>query len=179
MMSWILLLSQVVFASPVLEGSFVRSCYLVGDDALQAQVQVHSGSWIQTFTAYEEETCQTPYLIYEVQSAADIHGNDVDLEVREVSYQSLSDEVTRALNMVNYCGFTNWKTKQKRVVTGLECDEFQAPRLGEKTYTRYQLSAKAGSSEQLLLGTAEGVQDGKTPNTRHHAFETLPYQRIP
>lgn len=179
MMSMILFVVQTAFAFSPLDGTYVRSCFQAGDDSLKAQVQIQDTSWIQTFTAFEEESCQTPYLLFEVRSVGRVNGDEVDLAAQEVSYTSLSDEVTRALNMIGYCGFKDWKTSQKKVVTGLLCDEFQTSKAGEITYSILKLMQNSAGTLELYLGTAEGMHDGKASASRHQKLESAPYLKIP
>jgi len=65
MIGLFLFLSQISFATPFLDGTYVHSCYTVGDDTLASQVKIQNQDWTITHTAYEDDKCQKPYLMYE------------------------------------------------------------------------------------------------------------------
>src|SRR5437868_5030594 len=153
MISVLIVLVNLAFAAAPADGSYVRSCYIVNDDdALQSMMQIKQDKWVQTHTAFEEDSCKTPYLIYQTEYKAVVSGGSLDLSVVEASYTILSREVAEALNMVSYCGFNNWKPHSKRVVTGLLCDEFQVPAKSDVLYSVFKTQINADHSEALYLG---------------------------
>jgi len=107
MISVLMILVSAAFAATPSDGMYERSCYTVGEDTLRSSVQIQQNKWIQTHTAYEEDSCQTPYLIYQTEYRAQLGEPQVDLSVVEVSYKTPSQEVVEALNMINYFGFHN------------------------------------------------------------------------
>ena len=174
-----LLFSNLLFANPVpvaptLDGSYHRECYVVETDALTTDLTIKDNQWQIQHLAYEDERCEQAYLIYEVDYKVKDTNGKIDMTTMEVSYMTLSDEVSRALNMVSYCGFSDWKTKVKKVVSGKLCDEFQAPAVGDVVYSIYSTKQSAEAKTELYLGTMSGSADGKTPQTRYDHVDSLP-----
>lgn len=172
-----LFLSNVVNAAPVAptpqDGSYQRSCYVVDTDALTTELSIEGNQWKIQHLAYEDEKCEQAYLIYEVDyKVRSENPRDIDMTTTEVSYMTLTDEVSRALNMVHYCGFTDWKTKTKKIVSGKLCDEFQAPAVGDMVYSIVETKGN-----ELYLGTTSGHADGKTPQTRFDQVDSLPLKK--
>lgn len=179
MISVLIVLLNLAFAAAPADGSYLRSCYTVNeDDALQSVMQIQQDKWTQTHTAFEEASCKTPYLIYQTEYKAAVSGGELDLSVVEASYTILSREVAEALNMVNYCGFNNWKPNAKRVVTGLLCDEFQVPAQSDVLYSIFKIQPNADQDAALYLGASAQNEDGKTPSARHQGFESTPYLKL-
>jgi hypothetical protein len=130
MITALIVLMNMAFAAAPADGSYLRSYYTMNDeDTLQSVIDIESGRWIQTHVAFEDGACKIPYLIYQTEYSAQADGGDLDLAMAEASYTLLSDEVSEVLNMIGYCGFTNWKAHEKKTVTGLLCDEFQVPKI--------------------------------------------------
>lgn len=169
-----ILLTQLVWAAPQTGAHYERPCYTDGEDALTTHLQVQGNQWVVTHVAFEEEACTTSYLIYENQFKARVAGENVDLTLTEASYTTLTDEVTESLNWVGYCGFSDWKTMEKKVVTGLECDEYQAPKEGDVIYSIFK-QEQQGPATALYLGESSVNASGKTPEERHTKLERLPY----
>lgn len=179
MISALMIVLNMAFAATPADGSYLRSCYVVGDDdVLQSALQIQQNKWIQTHTAFEEDSCQTPYLIFETQYRALVVDSNVDLVVEEVSYTTLSKEVSDALNLIKYCGFTNWKAHQKKIVTGLLCDEFQAPKAAEILFSIFKIQVNADQSIALYLGKPAAGEDGKSSSTRYRGIEAAPYLKL-
>ncbi len=180
MILFLVFLSQMVFAAPAttLEGQYMHFCYTIGEDTLASTVQIQGAEWVQTHRAFEDEKCQTPYLTFETRYQARVSGSSLDLRIEEVSYSSLTDEVTRALNEISYCGFSDWETQQKKIVTGHLCNEFQTPKVSQVIYSTYSLQTKPDGSVELYLGTSKAGEDGSTPQSRHQGLETIPYKKI-
>lgn len=185
-----LFLTQLFFAQPAaaasvttplttsLEGTYVRPCYVVDTDALTNELSIQGNQWKLQHLAYEDEKCELAYLIYEVDyKVSSENTHDIDMTTTEVSYTTLSDEVTRALNMIHYCGFEDWQTKTKKIVTGKLCDEFHAPALGSMIYSIYNLNQNANTKE-LYLGTSSETGDGKTAESRHDQVDSLPLFKL-
>lgn len=159
------------------QGTFVRPCYAVSDDILNSEIQISGSAWSTKFTAFEESGCKTAYLVFETlysiqhQEPHPSGFHKLDLSVQEVSYTPLSDEVAEALNFMTYCGFDNWKKDEKKIVTGLICDEFEAPAKGTILYTIFQISKEAS----LMLGTESKGAEGFSENTRHQHLDKKEY----
>jgi hypothetical protein len=156
-------------------GVFKKSCFAVSDDMLSEQIAVHGNEWTLTHTAYEDGACKTPYIHFEIQYRAQGYQQNLDLEVTASSYTALSNEVAETLNLINYCGFADWKKDEKRIVTGLTCDEFTAPKKGEILYTVFDIS---NEGQRLFLGKEEKGSDGMSEQTRHTTLDPLSYDLI-
>lgn len=171
-------IAQAVATSPspaTLDGNYHRPCYVVETDTLTTDLSIQNDQWKIQHTAYEDENCTKPYLIYEVvYKFKSANNHDLDLTTQEASYTLLSDEVSRALNMTHYCGFTDWTAKVKKVVTGKLCDDFQAPQRGDALYSIFTLNSKESAPAEIFLGTPSDTRSGKTPETRYDQVEALP-----
>jgi len=180
MISILLLLSQFAFSAQNAH-HFQTGCYQVGDDTLSSSLVMTDQTWTQVHTAFEDEACKTPYLIYSTTYATNIKTTDqantsvpVDLAVTEVTYTLLSDQVARALNMSGYCGFSDWAPNKAKVVTGLLCDDYQVPKLKSILYSIYDLEAGA-HGQQLRLGEKTDAVDGSSPQQRYKTLSDLYY----
>ena len=162
---------QAAPVPPTINGSYLRPCYIVDTDALTTRMTIQDSKWTLTHTAFEDENCKTPYLIYEIQYKTKTESNAIDMTTVEASYTSLSDEVARSLNYIGYCGFGDWKKGVKKVVTGKMCDEYQAPASGDITYSIFTLK---NDGKELFVGTASGNADGRTPESRYDQVDPLP-----
>lgn len=92
------------------------------------------------------------------------------MKTTEVSYTILTEEVTMILNDMNWCGFNNWKTNEKKVVTGKVCDEFQTPKLNEVLYSIVETK---NEGSELYLGMPTEKFTGKTAEKRHQKLDPL------
>ncbi|WP_413568361.1 hypothetical protein ACLWBD_12225 [Bdellovibrio sp. HCB117] len=157
--------SNFVFANPVNpQGEFLRSCYEDDTDFLASVLNIKNSDWTFTHTGYEDESCSKPYIIYEEKFAATIDGVNLDLQATQASYTTLTDTVTEALNMIAYCGFHDWKTGEKKIVTDLICDDYAPPRTGETRFTLLQISEEGA---QLSLGKESHGHNGTSVDRRH------------
>lgn len=168
-----LFFSPAVAATPALSGDYQRPCYAIDDDYLTTELNVTGNKWTLQHIAYEDDKCGQAYLIYQVDYKVKSEEQNIDMTTVEVSYMSLSDEVSEALNMVSYCGISDWKKKEKRVVTGKLCDEFNAPKQGDMIYSIIKVQGN-----DLYLGTMSGTADGKTPETRYDQVDSLPLHKL-
>jgi hypothetical protein len=173
MIAILLFLNSLAMATPPADGSYVRSCYSVGeDDVLVSQIQIQESRWTTTHTGYEDEACQHPWIIYEFSEKANLAGDNLDLDMIAASYTSLTDEVTQSLNETSYCGFSDWITGQKKEVTGLMCSDFQVPKVDAVTYSIFKFKF---DTHQLFVGTVSADADGKTAQSRLKKFEPSAY----
>ncbi|MEK2690356.1 hypothetical protein [Bdellovibrio sp. GT3] len=172
-----LFLTQILFAAPQahnnVDGEYVKGCYLMGDDSLISTLSVQGAAWKYSHVAYEDEKCTKAYLTYQVNYKVKAVDRFIDMTTVETSYTSLTEGVTEALNLINWCGFEDWKTGTPKVVTGLVCDEYKNPDEGEILYSTYQI--KAQTPLLMFMGTASSELDGKTPQTRYQMTERLPF----
>jgi hypothetical protein len=175
MLKLALLLTQFLFAAPLqnIDGDYVKSCHLMDDDSLITNLSIKDAAWKFSHVAYEDEKCTRAYLIYELQYKVKSSDRYIDMTMVQASYTSLTDNVTESLNMINWCGFSDWKTNEAKVVSGQVCDEYKAPAEGEILYTTYQV--KAQTPLNIFMGTASSGLDGTTPQTRYQMTERLPF----
>ena len=118
-------------------GEWLQSCTIMNeDDYIQNLVMVDVKLFDLVTFAYEEEGCKNAYLIFkrnysfnELESVATSETQSTKLKavVEKVSYTSLTDEVTEALNMIDYCGESDWVTFREKIVTGKNCGDFNVP----------------------------------------------------
>ena len=167
------LFSITAVATPV-EGTYVRTCYIEGEDVLESQIQIKNDLWLRIFTGYEEPACQSAWIQYQESYRVSLSPTEnhslLNLEVQNVWYTVLTDEVAEVLNSVAYCGIQNWKSQERREVTGLECDEYQVPAAGSKIYARAQISEKS-----ILFSQKDETHDGLSEKTRHKNWEPHPH----
>ena len=155
---------------------YLRPCHTVDDDVLQTALQTDGTDWTITYSAFEDSACETPYIHYEIKYSIKTKAQYIDMTTKEVSYTVVSDEVSEALNMVGYCGFSDWKANEKRIVTGKICDEFQAPKENEVLYSIFEVNVQ---TSELKLGTSSGKYNGKSPDLRHQNFDTPGFLPLP
>ena len=132
--------SQKTYASQVLSGDYFQACNGNHDgDFYEQHLNITDETIKWKFIAYEDESCKTPYLIFlrEYKNVSDDQSQITTL-FEKASYVSLTDEVTRSLNLIHYCGLSNWKTHVARDVTGLKCDDYQQRQIGEKEAFQYR-----------------------------------------
>lgn len=150
--------------------TYHRSCHLDEGDALTTDITDDGSVWTITHTAFEEDLCNNPYLVYEVKFATEKNSQNIDLTVHESSYIPVTEEVAMALNLISYCGYTDWAPKEKKVVSGYLCDEFKAPNVGDKLYTIFKTEQK-DSDTLLFIGRDTEGKLGKTPASRHTSWD--------
>lgn len=142
-------------------------CYKVDDDVLREELIQNNLQWLHNHVAYEDDNCQTPYLRYQQVSTARISGHQLDLTHVETSYTALTDEVAEALNLIAWCEITDWKSQEKRIVTGKDCGDFKPRSEGEVTYTFFEIRAISATERIFNWGEASESHDGSTPTRRH------------
>ncbi len=143
--------ASLTLAAPSYLGDWIQRCTIIGeDDVVKNLLLIDSKVMDQVVIAYEEENCKSPYLIFKRQyqlgsekSLINENKVDVEMSVVKVSYQSLTDEVTESLNMIAFCGATDWQTNKEKIVTGQTCQDYKAPALG--TIIKHQFSTKSNA----------------------------------
>lgn len=172
-----LVLAMAIFSTSLSASAteYLRSCYDDNSDYLQTLVNMNNSEWTITYTAFEDRSCETPYLHYEVKYQTQQAANNIDMTATEVSYTALSELVGEVLNQINYCGFNDWKTFEKKVVTGKVCDEFQTPKQGEILYSIFALK---NEGSELYLGISSGNMNGKSPERRHQSLDPLGFFKL-
>lgn len=106
---------------------FKQDCQITADgDILQMILHIQDSKLVYTATAFEEENCLKPYLIFEREYSI-LQKNSDSMQTKHLmaSYTPLSNEVSEALNMIIYCGIMTWENTNKTDVTGAYCDPFQ------------------------------------------------------
>lgn len=158
--------------------TFSQNCRAIGDDYLKFSIEtdnvdIQSGSsFTLKITAFEDEKCQSEYLQYNQYFTVDkIHTDKINLKTIKVTYTSLTDEVSRALRLIKYCDFADWKTKTEINVTGQMCDDFQQL---AKDDIFYQIIKSTPS--QLQFGQLTDALDGRSSEKRPTDFDSLDYQ---
>lgn len=137
--------------TPYYFGDWAQGCTIIGqDDVVKNLLLIDSQFMDHIVIAFEEEGCKSPYLIFsrKYQWNGSKHTSeekkiDVEATVVHVSYQSLTDEVTESLNLIEFCGFSDWETYQERNVSGKTCQDYKAPTSG--TVQKIQFSTKTKS----------------------------------
>ena len=135
-------------AAPFYMGDWIQNCSIIGeDDVVKNMMFIDSKLMDQVVIAYEEENCEKPYLIFKRQyqvSPRDLTAQEtkieVDMSIVKVTYTTLIDEVTEAMNMIAFCGDTDWETYQEKIVTGKTCQDYKAPAMG--TIVKHQFATK-------------------------------------
>jgi len=131
-----LLLMATLFTTANLQAdTFEQNCKIMGeDDVVQMTVELNTENLLHRVTAFEEENCQKPYLIFDrVYETPENQNQVVSLVHLKSMYTPLSIEVARAMNLIKYCGLRTWTMNQSQDVTGKKCDDFQQLSAGEKT----------------------------------------------
>lgn len=160
--------------------TYQQACRVIGeDDYVQYQIEVEAplqtnGQLNLKLTAFEDESCQIPYLQYnQYFHIAGFESNQLNLKTDKVTYTALSDEVTEALNMIQYCGLNDWKTKSEANVTGQICDDFQQLATGQIFFQIFQKT-----EDQIRFGKLTSKQDGRSENQRPIAWDELEFTKI-
>lgn len=153
---------------------FHRACHIDEGDVLTTDIVETNSMWTITHTAFEEDRCHFPYLVYEVKYATEKHQEKIDLTVIETSYTPITEEVAMALNLIRYCGYSDWAKKEKKIVSGYLCDEFKAPNNGDKLFTIFKTEQK-NENFVLYIGMPTEGRLGKTSGTRHQSFDKRPF----
>lgn len=153
-----------------------RPCYTVASaedsDTLSASLEIQGDVWKITRTAYEDDQCQKAYLLFTIRSQAQQNEDQLNLQTQQVSYTALSDQVSRALNDISYCGFQDWQTNQAKIVTGHACEDYQTPKQDQVIYSRSK-----NQDGKLFLGQASADKNGQTPEQRFEDLGDGPYER--
>lgn len=165
----LLIYSSVSFAEELI---FQQKCRVLEDDdylSFMIKSRLKEQSPLQlTATAYEDENCQLPYLIFNRYFEIILHNNEnINLKTTQVTYTILTDEVARALNSIRYCGITHWKSMVETDVTGKKCDDYQQLALAQNYYQKIKIT-----HEQLHWGQITQTWNGLTESTRPQEFES-------
>lgn len=165
---FLFVLSLAAFANAS-ETVYTQACRVINeDDYVQLKVQTDlKNNFALTITAFEDENCETAYLVidryFKIQS---LENEKLNLVTEKISYTSLSNEVSQALNMTAYCGLKNWKTKVEQNVTGRECDHYLQLKAGQAFY---QILKAQQSS--IWLGDDMAGKNGRSEDSRPNNYD--------
>lgn len=131
-----IILITLLFGTSLFAQTYQQDCLITDDgDVLQMSLHFDNSKVIYKATAFEEENCQKPYLIFEREYfILEKTSNALQTEHLSASYTSLTDEVTEVMNMLNYCSIDHWESSVKTDVTGAYCDPFQQAHKNEKVH---------------------------------------------
>ncbi len=164
---FIFLLAQSVLAS----GTYAQNCRVIGDDYLKFEIEIQKIDFVLKITAFEDEDCQVPYLIYNQYFEIDqIQNENLNLKTKKVTYTAFSEEVASALRMINYCGFSEWQVRSETEVTGKNCDGFIQLAHGQIFYQLLKLENKV-----LKFGLTDENRDGRSFQNRPVQFDDAEY----
>lgn len=160
--------------------TFTQTCRVIGEDdyvqyQIEAEIPLQSGSQFNLkLTAFEDENCSIPYLHYNQYFFVDfIQAEKLNLKTQKVTYTTLSDQVSDALNMIQYCGLHDWTTKSEKTVTGKTCDDFQQLAFNQ---ILFQIFKQNGN--QIYLGQIDHQKDGRNENQRPVNWDQLEFTKI-
>ena len=108
------------------------------DDVMNMQLDIINQKFSFTATAYEDNDCHLPYIIFKNEYITNSTTADsITLSHTASSYTPLTDEVASALNYIQYCGFIDWKKDSVKTVTGLVCDDYTQLKEDEKVTKKF------------------------------------------
>ena len=160
-------------------GIFQQTCKTINeDDYVQFEIRLQkdgsaSGAdrFVFSVAVFEDENCLSPYLLISREFDVDTYdGKNLNLITNKITYTSLTDEVTSALNLSRYCGIKSWQTKKPQEVSGRKCNDYL--QLAKKQKYFQILSIEF---DRLLFGSESREYNGLTEKSRPIGFESLPY----
>lgn len=169
------LLSSVAGANE--NKTYHRACHIDEGDVLTTDIVKSDSQWTITHTAFEDDACEQPYLAFEVAYTPKYQDENLDLVVTESAYTPITQEVAMVLNMISYCGYTDWAPKEKKTVSGYLCDEFKAPNKGDTLYT-ISRTEKSGDDELLFIGLPTEGRQGNKADNRHKSWDKRAFKLV-
>lgn len=149
--------------------SYTQKCRHLGEDFVRFAVIVASPALTFKVTAYEDETCEIPYIEYlQYFTIESVNGLNIDLKTEKVTYSPISEEVASALRQISYCGTANWEVSVETEVTGQNCDGFVQLRRGAYFYQLLQQNPRS-----LGFGVLDKQHDGRSAHKRPVKFDEL------
>lgn len=144
---------------------YQQQCHVIGeDDYVKYTIEVNlplklNDTFKLNLTAYEDETCLTPYLKYDQQFVVrNIQNESINFETNKITYTALTQETANALNMMSYCQIAGWVSNQETEVTGKKCDSFQQLAKGEILFQIFKAESNLawiGAMTSVLTGRSE------------------------
>lgn len=117
-------LMSISLAHANLSFSARTKCFIAEEeDYLTSQLFTDGSNFFQSWTAFEDEKCEIPYLEvsrhYQITSFAI---QNLDLVLFDVTYTPKTKETAEALKEIRYCGIQIWEKDIPTSVVGLKCD---------------------------------------------------------
>ena len=160
--------------------TYKQACRVIGeDDYVQYKIEVatplQTGAQFNLkLTAFEDENCTIPYLHYnQYFSVVNFESEKLNLKTQKVTYTSLSDEVSEALNLMQYCGVTDWRTNSETGVTGQVCDDYPQLAFGQ---VLFQIFKQNGHN--LSIGKIGFQKDGRDESQRPDQWDDLEFTKV-
>lgn len=163
--------------TPIPEGQYHRPCYRDYDQFLTTDLTVQGNQWRWQEFGHDDTDCTMPHSTVETNysvKASSASPNAVDMTVIETSYTPLTGDATMALNLMVYCGFSDWTLNVKRVINGRQCGSSQIPAKGAVIYSIAKIVPQ-NAKEALFLGVYSVYADGTSPSSRYTDFDQLPF----
>lgn len=168
----VLFFPVILWAKPDLKIYWKKGCEQIGEDYLSSQLYISSEAWLFTDWAFEDPGCQKKYLQFERVFRADLVAGDLDLQVKDVLYTPLTEEVAEALNLIGFCGLKNWQTGVSRSVIQRFCESVDNYQQDQMIFSIWKFD-----NEGIFVGQATPGFDGSSPDKRHQSLESSAYQK--
>ena len=160
--------------------TYTQACHVIGEDdyvqyQIEAEMPLQANSQFNLkLTAFEDENCTIPYLHYnQYFSVESFQTEKLNLKTQKVTYTTLSDEVSEALNMIEYCGFKDWKANSEKAVTGKVCDDYQQLALEQMFFQILKQE-----SNGIFIGQIGHQKDGRNENQRPVDWDELGFTKV-
>lgn len=179
MMNSILLLlwfPLVGFSQPLLEGLWRKPCELIQDDWVSSELRVQKSQWHFVYWGYEDKACRKKYLQFEQILKASLVSPNLDLQVENILYTPLTQEVAEALNQIAFCNFREWKINQSHSVLDQLCESVDSYRKNQMIYSLFRVFPET-TGLFLKLGRPGPETDGSRPEKRHQDYEATAYEK--
>lgn len=161
--------------------TYQQSCHILGeDDYVKYAIETENGAQKNSIfnlklTAFEDENCEIPYLQYnQYFEVIELKSEKLNLKTYKITYTALSEEVARALNLIQYCGIQDWQNHVEQGVTGKVCDDYLQLSAGD---TLFQILRK--TPEGLHFGKTSITQDGRSERSRPIEFDPFLFHLLP
>lgn len=157
--------------------NYQQACRVLGeDDYVQYQIEAEmplrpGASFNLKLTAFEDENCTIPYLQYnQYFLVMNLESEKLNLKTQKITYASLSDEVSEALSLMQYCGIAEWQTNFETGVTGQICDNY--PQLAFEQ-TLFQIFKQTENS--FWIGKIGFQKNGRDESQRPDQWDELEF----
>ena len=123
-----------------------------------------------TESFFQDKNCSLP--AFQFVTNGEIQFPEQNSEFINFTYASVeltvyTQEVVADFNSRNVCGFSDWQTAQKKIITGLKCalfnakKETQIAKVNDKKFGIYRLE-----QDKLYFGQLTREMDGSSPEKR-------------